>query len=61
MRLLIALDEQGLIDVQVLTSSEAEQQQAHRLFTAVRAEIEALGAAVRRIATQRAEGQDNAE
>lgn len=48
MQLIIQLDAQGLAAVELLTNSEDEQREAHRLYAAIQAEITALDTAVAR-------------
>ena len=55
MRLIIHLDDQGLVEVQIVAASEGEQQKAHKLFQSVSTELEALGAAAKRFSSEEAE------
>jgi hypothetical protein len=48
MQVVIRLDDQGLAAVELFASSEDEQHEAHRLYTAIQAEITALDKAVER-------------
>jgi hypothetical protein len=53
MQLVIRLDEKGLVAVEICTNSLEEQHEAHRLFEALRPELEKLDAAIKRYETER--------
>jgi hypothetical protein len=50
MRLLIVIDAQGVEKIQLIHANEAERNFAHKLYLALRAEIERLDSAAKAVA-----------